>query len=182
MTKPTNTLYTGRDDLNLLGGTPFFVAAHKIDVELMRFLIAHGADPNLPNEDDTTPLMAATGLDLYALGENPGTVEEIAAAVTLCLELGANPNAVNADDNTPLHGAASSGATGAIQLLADAGAKLDARNRRGWTPLRVAAGIVRNSGVKLSPESVSLIKHLLAERGLPIETLSDQLPRVDDAP
>ena len=39
--------------------TPFFLAAKTADAELMRTLAALGADPLLPNADNSTPLMAA---------------------------------------------------------------------------------------------------------------------------
>jgi ankyrin repeat protein len=45
--------------LNVIGATPFFMAARGGDTELMRLLVELGADPLLPNEDGTTPLMAA---------------------------------------------------------------------------------------------------------------------------
>ena len=44
--------------LNMIGATPFFLAARGGDAELMRLLVELGADPLLPNEDGTTPLMA----------------------------------------------------------------------------------------------------------------------------
>ncbi len=45
-----------RSDLgiNFVGATPFFRAAHALDLEAMRLLVAHGADPSIPtrNPDD----------------------------------------------------------------------------------------------------------------------------------
>jgi ankyrin repeat protein len=52
---------TGTTALNLFGGTPFLLAARTGDAPLMRLLVQLGADPLLPNEDGTTPLMAAAG-------------------------------------------------------------------------------------------------------------------------
>ena len=57
------------------GATPFFVAARAGDVELMRVLVEHGADPFLPIEYNTTPLMAAAGVGVVP-GQDPGTNEE----------------------------------------------------------------------------------------------------------
>ena len=48
--------------LNFIGATPFFMAARGGDTELMRLLVELGADPLLPNEDGTTPLMVAAGV------------------------------------------------------------------------------------------------------------------------
>ena len=48
--------------LNELGATPFLLAALTADAELMKTLAKLGADPTLPNADNSTPLMAAAGL------------------------------------------------------------------------------------------------------------------------
>src|SRR5215475_5000271 len=44
------------------GATPFLFAADRSDVPLMRLLIGLGADPRIPNFNNTMPLMAAAGL------------------------------------------------------------------------------------------------------------------------
>src|SRR6185503_6569 len=61
----------GTTALNFVGGTAFFLAARTADVDLMRLLADLGADPRLPNEDGTTPLMAAAGAGTYSPGEDP---------------------------------------------------------------------------------------------------------------
>jgi len=50
--------------------TPFLLAARTADAELMRVLAALGADPQLANEDHTTPLMVAAGVGTAAPGED----------------------------------------------------------------------------------------------------------------
>jgi len=62
-------------------------------VDLMRVLLANGADPNITTADHTTPLMAAAGVGIWAVGESPGTNEEALEAVKLTLELGADAKA-----------------------------------------------------------------------------------------
>jgi len=42
--------------------------------------------------------------------------------------------------STPLHGAATGNQKSIIQYLVEGGARLDARNKLGWTPLMVAEG------------------------------------------
>src|SRR5205823_1425368 len=42
--------------------TPFFLATLVGDTEVMRLLLAHGADPSLTARDHTTPLMVAAGI------------------------------------------------------------------------------------------------------------------------
>src|SRR6266404_1619712 len=89
----------------LAGATPFLLATWANGLDVMRELVAHGADPSLTTADGTTPLMVAAGT-----GHDPGITRSTEsgglAAVQLCLELGANVNAANKYGDTPLHGAA----------------------------------------------------------------------------
>jgi ankyrin repeat protein len=170
LTRFPHTLYTGRNALNHIGGTPFFLAAHRFDIDLMKVLVEGGADPQLPNEDGTTPLMAAAGVGLHNLGENPGTPEEVAAAVEFCLKLGSDPKAANNEGETALHGAAWTGSNRAVQLLVDAGVPLDVKNSRGWMPLTVARGTTYSGSLfQAWPETAAFIARLMRERGLPVE-------------
>jgi ankyrin repeat protein len=185
-TKEMHTLYAGRNSLNRVGGTPFFLAAHRVDVEYMRFLLDHGADAGIPNEDGTTPLMVAAGVGLWSPGENPGTAEEAGEAVALCLKMGNDPNAIDKNGNSALHGAAFRGAPTAAQALVDAGARLDAKNAvtamkrssgakatTGWTPLMVAEGIYINATFKSQAETAVLLRKLMKERGISTDYILD---------
>ena len=62
-------------------------------------------------------------------------------AVKLALELGNNVNAADNDGLTAMHGAAYMGSNLLVQYLFDHGARLDVRNRRGWTPYFITQGI-----------------------------------------
>ncbi len=73
---------------------------------MMRELASLGADPLLPNEDGTTPLMAAAGAGTQSPGEDPGTEAEAVEAVKLALALGNDVNVVDRNGNTAMHGAA----------------------------------------------------------------------------
>lgn len=186
VTKEMHSLYAGRNGLHRIGGTPFFLAAHRVDVQYMRFLLDHGADPNLTNEDGTTPAMVAAGVGLWSPGENPGTVEEAAEAVKICLERGNDPNAVDANGDTALHGAAFRGSPGAVEVLVAAGARLDAKNTvtamkrssgakasTGWTPLMVAEGIYINATFKSQAETSALLRRLMKDRGIATDYVLD---------
>ena len=59
----------------------------------------------LPNEDGTTPLMAAAGVGIWAVGESPGTNEEALDAVRYALALGGGVTTVDDNGDTALHGA-----------------------------------------------------------------------------
>src|SRR5207244_2381574 len=102
------------------------------DVPLMKTLVELGADPMLMTVEDDTPLMAASGVGINAVGENPGTNEEALEAAKFILSLGddvARVNAISTIGNTALHGAVVRGSTALVQLLADKGAKLDVRSK-----------------------------------------------------
>jgi ankyrin repeat protein/mono/diheme cytochrome c family protein len=160
-----------RNMLNRIGGTPFLMAAKSADVPLMRVLLESGADPKITTNDGTSPLMAAAGVGVYGPGESPGTAEEAFEAVKLAFEAGGNDvNAANKDGETALLGAVyRGGAVPVIQFLADKGARLDAENKKHWTPLVAAEGVVyASSGIRRYPEAAALIRKLMRERGLAI--------------
>src|SRR5207253_9391749 len=90
MTKRANLSNTR---LNEIGATPFMLSALTADAELMRTLAALGADPFLPNVDNSTPLMAAAGLATRSPGEDAGTETEVLEALQVALDLGADVNA-----------------------------------------------------------------------------------------
>ena len=150
-----------RNVLNRVGATPFLLAAKAVDVELMRLLVALGADhPMLPNEDGTTPLMVAAGVGIWAVGESPGTNEEALAAVELMLELGDVVTTVDANGDTALHGAIIRGSEPLVRFLLDQGADLEAVNGKGWTPLIMAEGVFYSNTGKRWPEMERLLIEL----------------------
>jgi ankyrin repeat protein len=153
------------------GATPLLMAAKGADAEMMRLLVAHGADPSLTNALGTTPLMAAAGVEMFNPNEDSGTNEEALEAVKVALDLGADVNQANKQGDAPLHGAAWRGANEIIQLLVERGAKLDARNKRGMTPLMIANGEEegRVANINVRPWAVELLQKLMRQRGLPVE-------------
>jgi mono/diheme cytochrome c family protein len=160
-----------RNMLNRIGGTPFLMAAKSADVPLMRVLLESGADPKITTTDGTSALMAAAGVGVYGPGESPGTAEEAFEAVKLAFEVGGGDvNGVNKDGETALLGAVyRGGAVPVIQFLADKGARLDVENKKHWTPLVAAEGVVyASSGIRRYPEAAALIRKLMRERGLAI--------------
>ncbi|MEO2196588.1 MAG: ankyrin repeat domain-containing protein, partial [bacterium] len=167
ITKEAVEIYVGRNQMNRLGATPFFMAASRVDVDYMRLLAAEGADPRLGNDDGTTPLMAAAGVGLWFPGESPGTPAEAAAAVELCLELGGDATTVDVNGDTALHGAAYWDSPRAVELLVAAGARLDMENGKGWTPLRIADGVAITASIHISPDAAVTLRRLRKEQGLP---------------
>jgi ankyrin repeat protein len=168
-----------RNLLNRVGATPFLLAAKSADVDLMRALVVAGADPSITTADHTTPLMAAAGVGIWAVGESAGTNEEALEAVKLALDLGGDVTAVNDYGQTALHGAAHRGANDIVQLLADRGARLNPRVTKsgggnvgwkaGWTPLTIADGLFYANSLKRYPETAALLRRLMTERGVPFD-------------
>jgi uncharacterized protein len=160
-----------RNMLNRLGATPFVMAAKSADVPLMRLLLELGADPAIKTNDGTSALMVAAGVGVYGPGESPGTHEEALEAVKVAFEAGGGDvNDANRDGETALLGAVyRGGAVPVIQFLADKGARLDVANKKQWTPLLAAEGVVyASSGIRRYPEAAALIRKLMRERGLAI--------------
>jgi ankyrin repeat protein len=154
----------GRTYTSYAGATPFYLAAKHADLALMRLLLAHGADPKLKTAESVTPFVAAAGVGFWE-GESPGTEAEALEAVKLLLEVGAgNVNEITRDGDTALHGAAVRGANSIVMLLVTRGAKLDAMNKEGWTPLTIADGVFIARTYKRQPATAQLLREL-AEKG-----------------
>jgi ankyrin repeat protein len=173
-----------RNMLNRIGATPFLLAAKAVDLPLMRALLDQGADPKLGNVDGTTPLMVAAGVGIWAPGESPGTEEEAIAAVKLLLEIGGgNATAVDKNGYTALHGAIHRGGSiPIVRLLVEKGARLDARNNKGWLPLTIAEGIEYTPDIfKRYPETAETLRQMMRARGLPVPAPSQGVSHTIDA-
>lgn len=162
------------------GYTPFLIAAKANNVPVMRELVAHGADPKAVGNGGVTALMLAAGV-----GHDPGVTRsyEPAAleAVKLCYELGNDVNAANAAGDTALHGAAwRERADSIVQFLADHGANLDAKNKRGWTALVIAEGIHTGGNFIRSETTTALLRKLGASPSSPDVIREPQGGRGDD--
>jgi ankyrin repeat protein len=129
----------------LIGSTSYMLAARFLEPEIMRALAAGGADLKATMQNGATPLMLATGMGSSQNADRRGiaTVDfgkvepesEVLQAVKAAVQLGADVNAANQAGDTALHTAASLGYDTVVQFLADRGAQVNAKNRRGQTPL-----------------------------------------------
>ena len=143
--------------------TPLHTASIHGQVDIMRWLLDHGADANARSFSLITPLIEAadatrleavqvllehsadTNLQdihgetaLYSVLKNghlEGTITDI---VRRLLEYGADPNIRRNNHTTPLHQASSRGLLEAARLLLSYGAKFDEQDEEGMTPLQVA--------------------------------------------
>ena len=152
-----------RNMLDRAGATAFLLAAKAADVEMMQLLAELGADPNLTTDNGATPMMAAAGVGIWKIGENPGTNDEALAAVELAWELGNDVNWVDGNGDTALHGAIHRGADGIVRFLHEKGANLDAVNGTGWTPLSIAEGVFYPNTFNRHPDLVTLLESLGAD-------------------
>jgi ankyrin repeat protein len=156
-----------RNRLNKMGATAFLLAAKGIDPEMMRLLVSAGADPKIATVENVNALEVAAGVAQFNPGEDAGTEEESLAAVRYCVEeLGMDVNWVDDNGETPLHGPAYKGFNRVAQYLVDKGAKLDAENVLGWTPLTIANGVMYTNFYKSQRHTAALLVKLMKERGL----------------
>ncbi len=154
----------GVSGLNMIGGTPFLLAARTADVEYMKLLVELGADPLATNADHTTPLMVAAGIGTYAPGEDPGTEPEVLEATKLALALGGDINAVDDLGQTAMHGAASKHAPSVVRFLAQSGARIEIWNqpdKEGFTPLKIAQGILRGMNIVRSAATADALRDVM---------------------
>jgi uncharacterized protein len=163
--------HSGFADFTTTGATPFVLAARTGDLPLMNVLLELGADPAIPNADNSTALLAAAGIgDLGSGEESAGTEEEAIAAVKLLLELGADINVVDSNGETAMHGAVYQGRAALVDFLAGNGADARVWNRRnkwGWTPLLIAQGY-RKGNFRPDQATIQAVQRAMRDAGLPL--------------
>ena len=128
----------------LVGATPFWLAARFAEPGVMRLLVKHGADPlfvHRANYADlsqtrqthvTTSLMAATGMGGgIAWAQPPGSQREALTldAVKLAVELGVDVNAADTDGLTALDAATALKYETVINFLVEKGARPGAKKK-----------------------------------------------------
>jgi ankyrin len=156
---------------DLKGGTAFSRAAWNGDVEVMRLLLARGADPKVVTEKGETALLLLAGAG-WPLGQGYlRPPEEITAALDLLVEeLGMDVNAATTEGITPVIGAIFKGDNFVVEYLVDHGARLDVKDAKGRDVIAWAQGIAANEGQppRPQPETEKLVRQLLAKQGIKI--------------
>lgn len=156
-----------RNRLNRMGATPFLLAAKGLDPVMMKLLVSLGADPTLATVENVNALEVAAGVAQFNPGEDAGTEEESLEAVRYCIEdLKMDVNWVDYNGETALHGTAYKGFNKVAQYLVEKGAKLDAENILGWTPLTIANGVMYTNFYKSQRHTAALLVKLMKERGM----------------
>ena len=142
--------------------TPLFAASFYGDVDIIRWLLSHGANANAFCSGFTSLFEAADKMHLDAVqillehnadvnlqnkdGDTPlywilssgSWMGKLVDMVRRLLEHGADPNICNNDHRTPLHEASSHGLLEAARLLLRYGAKVDEKDEEGKTPYEQA--------------------------------------------
>jgi ankyrin repeat protein len=176
----TRTVFTNQW-LNEDGATAFLRAAQSGDLELLKLLVARGADPKINTRLGVTPLAVAAGIGWVEGVTREHSTEQTVESVKYLLSLGIDPNLQAETGRVALHGAAHKGATEVVKLLVAAGARMDVRdfgntdNRgsvelstRTWLPIDYADGLVR-VGVQSAiahPETAKVLRELMLKAGL----------------
>jgi len=167
--------------------TALMRAAFAGDLELVKLLLAHGADPKVISKDGETMLSAASGLAFihgYHRGKPP---EERLQVVKLFVELGNDVNQADDYGITPLMAAGNYGNVPIIQYLIEAGADLSAHDlgkkndgqfgssNEPLMPIDYAIGVgtfVPNNAVIIHEDAVALMARVMKERGI-VHTTSE---------
>ena len=158
----------GNGHVSVIGATPFFLASDRADLAYMKLLVELGADPFIPNDDGTTPLMVAAGIGSTAPEEEAGSETECLAAVEYLVSLGANINTVDANGETAMHGAAYKNIPSMAKYLHELGADIriwNTKNSLGRTPLLIAEGY-RPGNFKPSFATVDAITAVMLANGV----------------
>jgi ankyrin repeat protein len=130
-------------EIELNGATPVALAAEVNNLEAVKALVNAGADPLLATETGTTPLMLASGAGTDV--QRARSLEERATAVQTARYLvdhGADVNAAGQFGWTALHSASYQGLNDVVEFLASKGAKLDAMDSLGQTPLSISLSVL----------------------------------------
>ncbi len=118
------------------GSTPLIAAAALESPEVVKLLLAHGADVNARDEGGTTALMTAV-------------TRNRTETVKLLTEHGAKLNAQDGLGETALHRAAQAGNAAMLALLLELGADPGIRDASDCTPLDAAEALWKTDVVQL---------------------------------
>jgi ankyrin repeat protein len=122
------------------GDTALHIAASLYETEIVRKLLAMGADVRSRNRRGAEPLHSAAVGQPGSSTWNPAAQ---AAVIAILIKVGADPNAIAKGGVTPLHRAVRTRCAAAVKALLDGGADALAPNENGSTAMLLAT---RNTG------------------------------------
>lgn len=164
MTKPQPSFAGGY--LDAVGATPFLLAASANDLEMMRILLAAGADPKIRTATNASAIMAAAGLN-HSIGEDTVTEPQATETVNFLLKLGVDPKGETTFGENALFGPAYRGWNKLLAQLIDLGVNVNTVSKAGVTPYLAAnGGGDRLGGVLYNKEGAELLKEHGADPAL----------------
>ncbi|HLI82554.1 MAG TPA: ankyrin repeat domain-containing protein [Bryobacteraceae bacterium] len=161
--------------------TALMRAAFAGDLELVKLLLAHGADPHIESSDRETTLMAACGLAFINGYHRQKPPAERLEVVKLLVGLGEDINHADSYGITPLMAAANLGDINIVRYLIDQGADLAAHDLgkkndgnfgssvEPLMPIDYAIGVgtfVPNNAVIMHEDVVKLMSDEMKKRGI----------------
>jgi len=183
-----NALVNNTPRARMRAGSPRIVfatalmrAAFSGDLELVKLLLAKGADPGVVSKDNETVLEAAAALGFIQGYSKGRSAAERLEVIKLLVDLGADVNAADDYGITPLMAAANMGEVSIIQFLVDRGADLGAydlgkKNDGAFgasveplMPVDYAIGVgtfVPNNAIIFHKDATELMTRLMNERGI----------------
>jgi ankyrin repeat protein len=165
----------------LVYATAIMRAAFSGDIELVKLLLAHGADPHIISSDRETTLMAACGTGFINGYHRPRPPVERLEVVKLMIDLGEDINAADNYGITPLMVAANLGDLNVVKYLVEKGADLNAHDLgkkndgqfgssvEPLMPIDYAIGVgtfVPNNAVIMHTDVVQYLSQAMKERGI----------------
>ncbi|PWT97908.1 MAG: hypothetical protein C5B51_30345, partial [Terriglobia bacterium] len=148
-------------------GSALYRAARSTDLAAMRLLLEHGADPKYATANHSTVLMSAAGQNFNKETGTGGEQNDAIEAIRMLIARRVDVNAANDLGQTAMHFAAQKGSEKVIEFLAENGARLDPKDKRGKTPLDIATGVGIGGNSEGVPEveAMETLKKLLAAQG-----------------
>jgi len=161
--------------------TAFMRAAFSGDIEVVKLLLAHGADPHIQSRDRETTLQAACALAFINGYHRQRPSEERLEVVKLLVDLGEDVNHHDSYGITPLMAAANFGDINIVRYLIDKGANLAAHDLgkkndgafgssvEPLMPIDYAIGVgtfVPNNAVIMHEDVVKLMSDVMKQRGI----------------
>jgi ankyrin repeat protein len=158
-----------------IGATPLLRAAKAMDAPAIELLLKYGANPSLPTTRGMIPIVAAAGVgsvdaDTRGWFTTEDVQQRAIASLDLLLKAGGDVNAADPQRGTTLlHGAAFWGWNDVVKYLVSKGAKLDAKDNRGFTPIDSALGKAGGNSrggqrVDVHQDTADLLKQLIADK------------------
>jgi ankyrin repeat protein len=184
----TNAVINSTPRARMREGSPRIVyattlmrAAFSGDIELVKLLLAHGADPHVISSDRETTLMAACGTGFINGYHRQRPPAERLEVVKLLIDLGEDVNAADSYGITPLMVAANLGDLNVVKYLVEKGADLNAHDLgkkndgafgssvEPLMPIDYAIGVgtfVPNNAVIMHNDVVKYLSDAMKERGI----------------